>query len=235
MSQRVLFLSTGLGAGGAARFLLRACRRLTEMGTSCGVVSLTDEGVIGAESLRHSAIPLWCLGLKRATAWPTVVSRLRNVLATLRPTVIQGWMYHGNIAATIAARMTQPVPAVAWGVRRWSTATALDPAMTRIAIRLGAFVSEKADVIIYNSAVARAGHEAAGFSSKNGAILPNGFEVSAEEAISKQFVELRRELHVPPGAPLIGHVARWHPVKDHQTLLAAAAQSYNSAAMRYLP
>ena len=44
MSPRVMFVSTGLHAGGAETVLLRLSQRLTELGTPCGVISLGDEG-----------------------------------------------------------------------------------------------------------------------------------------------------------------------------------------------
>lgn len=137
----------------------RLSPQLNDMGTHCGVVSLGDEGAIGPE-LRRSAVPVWCLGLRHAVRWPSALSRLRSALATMRPTVVQAWMYPGNLAATLAARLMRPVPALAWSVRQSLAAPSWDRPTTRLAIKLGAFLSQKADVIIYNSSVAREGHEA---------------------------------------------------------------------------
>lgn len=223
MNRGVIFISTGLGPGGAETALLRLCRQLNDTGTHCGVVSLGDEGVIGPE-LRRSAVPVWCLGLKHAVRWPSALSQLRIALATLRPTVVQGWMYHGNLAAILASRLMRPMPALAWSVRQSLAAPSLDRSTTRLAIRLGAFLSQSADAIIYNSSVARDGHEATGFSSGKGTVVPNGFDVHAAPPDSQAIQAVRRELQVPSNAPLIGHVARWHPVKDHRTLLTAAAR-----------
>ena len=223
MTQPVMFVSTGLDAGGAETALLRLSRRLTELGTRCGVISLGDEGLIGPE-LRRSAIPVWCLRLGSAIGCASALSRLRGALATLRPTVVQGWMYHGNLAATVAARLMHPAPTLAWSVRQSLAAPSLDRSTTRMAIRLNAFLSLRADMIIYNSSVARAGHEAAGFSYENGTVIPNGFDVDAGRCDPKAIENVRTELQVPRGAPLIGHLGRWHAVKDHQTLLEAAAR-----------
>lgn len=223
MSRRIIFVSTGLGAGGAETALLRLSRRLIETGTECGVVSLGDEGVLGPE-LRRSAIPVWCLTLRHPVGWLSALSQLNSALATLRPTVVQGWMYHGNLTATLASGLVRPAPALAWSVRQSLAAPSLDRATTRLAIRLGAFLSQQAAVIIYNSSVAREGHEASGFNAEKGVVLPNGFDVDAARPDSQAIQAVRRELRVPPSIPLIGHVARWHPVKDHRTLLEAAAR-----------
>ena len=222
MSRCVIFISTGLGAGGAETALLRLSRQLSDMGTRCGVVSLSDEGVIGPE-LRRSAIPVWCLGLRQTMRWPLALSQLRSALVKLRPTVVQGWMYHGNLAATMAARLIQPAPALAWSVRQSLASPSLDRMTTHLAIKLGAYFSRQADVIIYNSSVARVGHEAMGFRSEKAQVLPNGFDVSAPRPDPQAIQAVRHELRVSSTAPLIGHVARWHPVKDHRTLLSAAA------------
>ncbi len=222
MSRSVVFLSTGLGSGGAETALLRLSRRLNETGTRCSVVSLGEEGVVGAE-LRRSEIPVWCLRLKQAAGRRTALATLRSALATTRPAVLQGWMYHGNLAATVAARLTHPAPALAWSVRQSLAAPTLDPYMTRFVIWLGAALSRTADAIVYNSALARVGHEAIGFGASKGIVLPNGFEADFTSCAT-EIESVRLELRVPPNAPLIGHVARWHPVKDHRMLLDAAAK-----------
>jgi len=223
MSGRILFISTGLGAGGAETLLLKLAKQLKEIGTHCGVVSLGDEGVIGP-ALRCIGIPVWCLRLSRPLAWPSALSKLRNALSTFRPTVVQGWMYHGNIVATWAAHMSHPSRALAWSVRQSLATPSVDHFTTRLAIRLSAFLSQKADVIIYNSSAARESHEARSFSASKGTVLPNGFDIRSSAPGAESSQEVRDELHVPPHASLIGHVARWHPVKDHRTLLAALAR-----------
>jgi glycosyltransferase involved in cell wall biosynthesis len=133
-------------------------------------------------------------------------------------------MYHGNLVATWATHMAHPSPALAWSVRQSLATPTVDHFTTRLAIRLNAFLSQKADVIIYNSSSAREGHEARSFSASKGTVLPNGFDTKACSPRAGSSQEVRHELQVLPHAPLIGHVARWHPVKDHRTLLAALAR-----------
>src|SRR5688572_28365817 len=219
MSKRIIFVSTGLAAGAAETVLLRLSRRLTQLDTTCGVISLGDDGGVGPE-FRRSAIPVWCLELKRPFGWCTALKEIRTALVTLRPTVIQGWMYHGNLLATAVAALMRPQTPLAWSVRPSITAPTLDRPMTRLAILLNALSSRRADAIIYNSSVAREGHEAKGFHSEHGTVLPNGFDVDAFPLSEQSRRDVRLELGVPGQAVLIGHVARSHPVKDHQTFLA---------------
>src|SRR3989304_9720276 len=54
-------------------------------------------------------------------------------------------------------------------------------------------------------------------------VIPNGFDLSTFKPDPEARSAVRQELGLPPGSPLIGLIARFHPQKDHQTFLRAAA------------
>jgi glycosyltransferase involved in cell wall biosynthesis len=92
---------------------------------------------------------------------------------------------------------------------------------TRAAIALGRRLSGRADALVYNSACARRTHEAYGYRSDSAVVIPNGFPIPELERVNCGHA--RRALGLPADATLIGHVARWHPVKDHITMVRAMA------------
>ena len=52
--------------------------------------------------------------------------------------------------------------------------------------------------------------------------IPNGFDLARFRPDSQAREEIRAELGVSPSTVVVGHVGRYHPVKDHPTLLRAA-------------
>ncbi|MFW5735485.1 MAG: glycosyltransferase [Oceanidesulfovibrio sp.] len=89
-------------------------------------------------------------------------------------------------------------------------------------IRGNRLFSKSADTIVYNSRVSRQHHEAFGFSSACGRVIPNGFATDAFIPSPETRQAIRLQLRVPADALVVGHVARLHPMKDHPGFVRAA-------------
>ena len=145
-------------------------------------------------------------------------SLLRKQVRDRRPDIVQGWMYHGNFAALITAGDTP----VVWNVRHSLYRLSLEKRLTQWLIRLSGKLSSRPKSIIYNSTVARRQHEAIGYASLNGAVVPNGLDVERWKPDPMAKPRLCRMLGISTKNNLIGHVARFHPMKGHQALFSAA-------------
>jgi glycosyltransferase involved in cell wall biosynthesis len=67
-------------------------------------------------------------------------------------------------------------------------------------------------------------HERLGYTPATWSVIPNGFDVETFRPRDAARPEIRRELGVESSAPLVGLLARFHPMKDHPTFLQAAAK-----------
>lgn len=65
-------------------------------------------------------------------------------------------------------------------------------------------------------------HEEVGYGSDKMVLIPNGFDLTIFHPDQEARRELREELNVPENTPMIGMVARYDPLKDHQTFAQAA-------------
>jgi glycosyltransferase involved in cell wall biosynthesis len=131
-------------------------------------------------------------------------------------------MYHGNLAAmAVASRARLPV---VWGVRQSLGSGPRDKWLTRRIIGAGALISKRAALIVYNSNPAREQHERRGYASDRGVVVLNGFDTNEFRPDSTRAKVARSELLIGTDVLAIGHVARFHPVKDHATFLHAAAR-----------
>jgi glycosyltransferase involved in cell wall biosynthesis len=139
-------------------------------------------------------------------------------------------MYHGNLAASLAAGLALGQPALAWNVRHSLYDLASEKPLTRQVIRANRVLSRRPETIIYNSRLSREQHERFGFNARRGVVIPNGFDLNRLRSDSEVGAVVRREFGIAPEALVIGHVARFHPMKDHVGFLRAAV-----AVARHLP
>ncbi len=220
----VLHIITGLSIGGAERTLYNLLAGGLMEATDVAVLSLCDEGVFGPR-IRDLGVPVYALGMRRGVPTPFAVWRLQRLVKKLRPRVIQGWMYHGNLAASVAAHLaTGPRPAVIWNIRQSLYSLTNEKVLTQQVIRANRWLSRGVDAIIYNSHLSRRQHEAFGFVIERGQVIPNGFDTERLYPDPERGRAMRKALRIPEEATVIGHMARFHPMKDHVSFLRAAVE-----------
>ena len=97
---RVAHVITGLGSGGAEASLYRVLAAQPDPSRHV-VISLTSRGCY-ADRLEAIGVRVFTLGLLRGELAVTALFRLHALFWKLRPDVTQAWMYHANVAATLA-------------------------------------------------------------------------------------------------------------------------------------
>ncbi len=219
---KILHIITGLSSGGAQTMLYKLLSGSDRDRFRSVVVSLTNCGAL-SKPIEALGVPVHCLGMARGVPSPAALGRLLQVVEKVRPDLLQGWMYHGNLAASLAAWKGPVGAPVVWNIRHSLYDLRKEKRLTALVIRAGAWLSDKPVRILYNAHVSAAQHESLGYKPEKTKVIPNGFDcerfVPSREAREK----LRAELGVPSDALLIGLVARYHPMKDHATFLRAAA------------
>jgi glycosyltransferase involved in cell wall biosynthesis len=213
----VLFLSTGLGTGGAERSLLRLSSALLARGLRPAVVCLSRQTELLAR-FEEAGVETMVLDLGSPAGWRDGWQRFQQWRGRRRPDVIQGWMYHGNLAASLLSRGRLPV---SWSVRQTLNGNR-DSLRTRAVIRGSALLSRTARCIVYNSAAARHQHEERGFATDKGCVIHNGVDMTPPSTDARDHA--RRLFNVAESAVVVGHVARLHPSKDHRSFLVAFSQ-----------
>ena len=174
--------------------------------------------------IRALGVPVMALGMHVNRPSVRGVRNLSKAARAFRPNVIQGWMYHGNLAACMARVLVQGRPALAWNIRHSLYDLKHEKRMTRQVIRANRFFSSMPDAILYNSCLSREQHEAFGYQAERAQIIPNGFDLGRFAPSAQTAALVRKALGIPLDALVVGHVARLHPMKDHAGFLRAAAQ-----------
>jgi len=216
----ILHVISGLGTGGAETMLVRLAGALRDRGFEQHVVSVGGRDAKAAE-IEALGIGVSALGLRTAVQVPGCAMRLRSIAMRFRPTILQGWMYHGDLFATLAHGMTtgRARRRLFWNIRASNT----DHAGYGRILRLSALLSARADVILANSKAGLDFHLAKGYRPKRACVIPNGIDMARYRPDGAVRAAFRREFGIAPDAVVTIHVARLDPMKDHRTFLDAMA------------
>lgn len=218
---KVLHIITGLSTGGAERALYNLLQGGLSAKFDSYVVSLGDIGTVGPQ-IEALGVPVTALGMQAGRPSISSLLKLLKVIKTLQPDLIQGWMYHGNLAATLSRSFGLKKAPVIWNVRHSLYEFTQEKLLTRQVIRVNRFFSKKTRSLLYNSQLSRQQHEAFGFEKSNGLVIPNGINCQQFSFSADARLRVRLELSIPVDALVVGHVARFHPIKDHANFLQAA-------------
>ncbi|RCJ37353.1 glycoside hydrolase [Nostoc minutum NIES-26] len=219
----IVYISTGLSTGGAQIILYRILSQINQENFSPVVISLMGSEKLG-EQIEALGIPVYNIGMKPGTLpTPANIWRLIHIVRKLKPNLIQGWMYHGNLAAQLASYLSFTKIPVFWSIHSSIYSLTLPKKMTASVIKLCAGISQIPKKIIYVSQIGKSQHEKIGYYNQNGCVIPNGTDTSVFIPSVEARLTVRKELGLSENTFLIGLICRYHPMKDHANFLQAAA------------
>jgi glycosyltransferase involved in cell wall biosynthesis len=217
----ILHIITGLNVGGAEAMLAK----LLEHGAaddplSPRVLSLMTPGRM-AQRIDARGIPIETLAMQQGRPSLGGLLQLRRTIRAAPPALVQGWMHHGNLAASLASRFAPVRLPVVWNVRHSLSDIHLEKPLSRAVLRTGRMVSDTARAIIYNSEVAAEQYRRFGFSPERAVVIPNGFDCDTFRPRADAGRMLRQRYGIDPQPILVAMVARQHPMKDTANLVEA--------------
>lgn len=218
---RVVHVITGLFTGGAETMLFKLLSRTDRDRFHPAVVSLKSGGPM-AEKIRGLGVEVYSAGLERRLPSPRKWMRLAKLVDDLEPNILQGWMIYGNLAAQMLSAGSGRRPRVLWNMRNSLHDLRVERRTTAGVVRAMARLSGLPVSILYNSRTSARQHEARGYDARKTRVIPNGFDGRLFRPDEEARRRLRGELGVRERTPLVGLIARFHPVKDHLNFLRAA-------------
>lgn len=218
MSQLTMHVTNNLHGGGAERLLTNLVTQQSSAGRAC-VVCLHAEGVF-RPTLEAAGVEVIGLGVKHRREAPGGLLRFARLIRHRRPAVVQGWMYHANVFASLALglaglRGTRLV----WGI--YNSDIYGNQSTRRNLGGLGKLLSPYVHGVVYNAEQARDFHRSFGFREPRSLVIPNCLDTRKFRRDQALRAPLRRELGVPEDAVLVMTVARVHPMKDWAGMLEA--------------
>ena len=211
---RVTLAITDLDVGGAERALVALVLGLDRRRWRPSVACLAGEGALAAP-LRVAGIEVACLGVS-ARRPVAAVRGLARAFREQRPALVQGFLFHANVAARLAARGAGRPPVLGGlrvaerrALRRWHLT------LDRLTFPLGV------GSVCVSRGVERFSVERGGLPADRLVVIPNGVAPARFDAAAP--VD-RRSLGIPEDAVLALYVGRLDPQKGLDRLLQAADQ-----------
>ncbi|MEZ4872760.1 MAG: glycosyltransferase [Bdellovibrionales bacterium] len=216
---KTLHVITTMDTGGAEMMLNKLVRAAeNDKSQQMAILSLGRFGTLGAK-LREDGFEIHALELRKSFHFLKLLFLRKRI--SFKPDVIQGWMYHGNVFATLIKYLAFPSAETGWSIRQSLSYYKEDKPMTRFIIRLSAWLSFLPKAIIYNSYIAKEQHEDFGYSSKSSVVIPNGFNIEIFKPDNEMRSHIRQELGLEPNHFVVGNISRNHPVKNFKLLVDA--------------
>ena len=221
----MLHFAYSIGGGGAEAMLMNLAESLDPAQFRSVVVA------INAKPWPHQLKRLHEAGVDvhdlESTSYlnPSTLARLHAVLRAERPDIVQTWTHHADLVGGWAARLAG-ARNVVWSIHcreihRNPGDSNGKMAFFRRALSLSSRFIPKS--IISCSATAIEDHAAIGYPRANMRWIPNGINAERFVPDTDAGLDTRAELKLPPSAPVIGYVGRFHEMKDLATFLRAAA------------
>ena len=215
---KVLHIITGLNKGGAETLLCNLCEYDNQFKHT--IISLSDTQDCEL-SFSKKNIKVYSLNFPDGKIKISGIYELYRLIKKLDPDVVQTWMIHADFIGGIVARLAG-INNIFWGVHhtilfhgsvKWSTILIL-----KFNAILSHLIPKK---IVYCAEKSRSAQESIGFKKSKGIVIQNGYDVqkfSKNPDLGKSF---REELRISDNAFVIGHVSRYDPLKDQDTLIEA--------------
>lgn len=217
----VVLLIRSLDIGGAERQVVQLATGLHRRGVPVQVLSFYDGGAMAAE-LDRAGVPRQSLGKRGRWDVFGFLYRLAVALRRARPAVAYGFLPTAN---TLLALLKPLLPGtlVIWGIRASAADRAQHDRAARFSYRLERAVSRLADLIIANSEAGRRQVLTLGYPRGRVVAVPNGIDTRRFRRDENGRRRVRAEWGIGDDEPLVGLVARLHPIKDHAGFLQAAS------------
>jgi glycosyltransferase involved in cell wall biosynthesis len=218
---KVLFLVRDLAVGGSQRQLALMAASLARRGHQVVVVVLYPGGAL-ATLLAGSGARL--VSISKSSRWHIMapLKELRRIFVRERPDVVYAFL---PAQTTIATLLLPPRlgSKLVFGVRAAGVQLDRYDALSAFSYRSEAWLSRRADLVIANARAVRADAIARGFPANRIAVVANGIDTELMRPDPSRRRAMRAAWDIADDAFVVGCVARFDPMKDHDTLLRAAA------------
>jgi glycosyltransferase involved in cell wall biosynthesis len=216
----VLHVITGLREAGAEQALARLVIGLDRSRFRCVVAVLRDGGPWRG-ALEAAGIEVIPLALNKTSDSLIGLQRLVGAWRRVRPQVVQSWLYHADLLATLASNLA-PSARLVWTLRNSDLSGSARSDWNILTASL-ASLSRRPDVIVSNSHAGLAAHRALGYRPRDACVIPNGVDLDVfRPASAEERSAARARLGLPSEPFIIGMAARYDPAKRHADFLAAA-------------
>lgn len=219
---KILFLVRDLAIGGSQRQLATLAAGLARRGHDVAVAVLYAGGAL-ERLLGGSGARLLAVG--KSSRWRALapLARLQRLFSRERPDLVYAFLpTQTTLAALLLPRRLKAK--LVFGLRAAGVQLDRYDALSALMYRSEVWLARYADLIVANARAVRADAVARGLSAHQIVVIPNGIDTDVMKPDAAAGSRSRRMWQISDDAFVIGCVARLDAMKDHATLLRAAAR-----------
>ena len=213
---KIVHIITGLEDGGAENILYKICKH--DKINSHVVISIVSKGKYYS-ILKKIGIEVYCLKMKFYSILKFFY--LIKLLTNLKPDIVQTWLVHGDFIGGFAAKLAG-IKNIVWTI----VYSKLDPTIEKLrnillirALAKLSYIIPRSIIVVSKSA--KKNCQNLRYNQKRLKLINSGFDLSLFKINKNLKLNFKRKIKINYQTPVIGIVARYHPIKDHKNLLNA--------------
>ena len=216
----IVHIIAALNVGGTEMMLYKLLPRMRRGRFENIVLTLKEKGSL-SKDFESQNIRVYNVGGMGGVLRISALIRSLKILRQINPDLIQGWLAHGNLIASLASAFLPYRLSTLWNVRYTARPKGETRRSILFIIKLLSILSFLPQKIVFNSKAGADDHCRMGYRSDKSCIIPNGFDTKLFSPSEKNRSCVRSELNISEEAILIGLIGRFDPLKDHRCFLKA--------------
>ncbi len=225
MSIKILHIISGLNDGGAESLLFNFL--CNSENNNNFVISLKGKGKYG-KMIEKKGIKIFYFNFSFNLSLISNFINLTNLIRVIEPDIVQTWLYHADLLGGCAAYLANSKN-IFWGIHHGSLDKNINKFSTifvaKINSLLSYFIPRKIIVCADSSKFI---HIKKGFSKQKFITIENGIDLKKFKRSKQKRYFFRNKINIKSDETLYGTVARFHPIKDHITLIKAIFRLKNA-------
>ena len=212
---KLIFIAPDINSGGAENILFNVAKTLNKK--DIVLISLTDIGFYGSK-LKNYGYEFYALKMKKNIFAIFKFIYLIILIYKYKPLIVHTWLYRANLFGGVAAKIAG-VNKIYWTIHHdFEYSNFLMMLEMKILILFSYFIPKK---IIFGSDISKKNHILNGYSKDKSTIINNGVSTKIFKSNKKFRIDFRKALGIDEDCLVLGNIARYHPLKDHETLFKA--------------
>jgi glycosyltransferase involved in cell wall biosynthesis len=215
----VTHVITGLGIGGSERSLLTLANRLDPKQFKTEIVTLLEQSDSSYDDAHRLGLRVISLGMRPGLPTIRAAKKLMCHFRQAKPSIVQTWLYHADLIGLLSG-WAAGAPHVVWNLR--CSDVTQGSRFIQWGLRGMGVLSRFPDAVVVNSHQGRLTHEGWNYRPRRWVEIGNCVDSDRFRPRPNESQALRRKLGFSLNTTIVGCVARFHPMKDHQNFLEAA-------------
>lgn len=216
---KIVLIIGELATGGAEVQLIGLARTLRSQGHDVRVVASSARERF-ANDLSDSEIELVLIRSRRFRGM-LALPRLGRLIRKVHPDWVYPFLLESCIRVSLI-RWMFPGSRIAWGIRDSFDQPSQFSRFGRLLIPVARRMSYGADLVISNSVSGREAYARMGFAMTRSVVVPNGIDTDYFRPDPESGTSFRLAHLLDPEVPVVGMIARDHPMKGHEDFVQMA-------------